>query len=534
MISFENLLSRADTPVIDSLLPKGAGEIIKYIDPGLMYSGNLKKLLLDLISPQTLLLTKTSRNQLIDLLPEGNAIELSQQFKGGGLDSYVFLKDFKFTKVSDKKKLLAYFRQDYVEEIQQRNTPEENVECNYELFSHQISALSSVRRYLNNDAGRVLLHMPTGSGKTRTAVSYASEYLRAEKNRVVVWLANSEELCEQAFQEFKKAWSYLGNRKIKCIRYWAKYNSNLEELKDGFVVIGLPKAYAKLVANDLGIRTISSTNPLVIFDEAHQVVARTYKQITELLLRPYSTSRLLGLSATPGRSWNDPEKDEELTDFFGRNKVTLSIDGYSNPVTYLIENEYLARPTFRKIMSGVSLCLTPEDEDKISDLLDIPSSVLQKLGESHKRNLLVVQETCLLLKKHSRVLVFSASVAQSDLLATVLRAKRVNAKSITSNTSDFDRLNYINAYKSDNTENMVLCNYGILTTGFDAPKTSAALIARPTTPLVLYSQMIGRALRGKKAGGNLNAEIVTVIDEGIEAFNSIESAFSNWEDVWTR
>lgn len=81
MISFENLLSRADTPVIDSLLPKGAGEIIKYIDPGLMYSGNLKKLLLDLISPQTLLLTKTSRNQLIDLLPEGNAIELSQQFK---------------------------------------------------------------------------------------------------------------------------------------------------------------------------------------------------------------------------------------------------------------------------------------------------------------------------------------------------------------------------------------------------------------------------------------------------------------------
>jgi len=44
--------------------------------------------------------------------------------------------------------------------------------------------------------------------------------------------------------------------------------------------------------------------------------------------------------------------------------------------------------------------------------------------------------------------------------------------------------------------------------------------------------MVGRALRGTLAGGNVSAEIVTVIDEGIEQFNSIEAAFSNWEDVW--
>ena len=87
-------------------------------------------------------------------------------------------------------------------------------------------------------------------------------------------------------------------------------------------------------------------------------------------------------------------------------------------------------------------------------------------------------------------------------------------------------------YKSDDESPKILCNFGILTTGFDAPKTSAALIARPTMSLVLYSQMVGRALRGRLAGGNNTAEIVTVIDEGIEQFNSIESAFSNWEDVW--
>ena len=73
---------------------------------------------------------------------------------------------------------------------------------------------------------------------------------------------------------------------------------------------------------------------------------------------------------------------------------------------------------------------------------------------------------------------------------------------------------------------------GVLTTGFDAPDISAAMIARPTRSLVLYSQMVGRATRGLKAGGNAEAEIVTVIDPDLPGFGSIADAFKNWEDVW--
>jgi superfamily II DNA or RNA helicase len=79
---------------------------------------------------------------------------------------------------------------------------------------------------------------------------------------------------------------------------------------------------------------------------------------------------------------------------------------------------------------------------------------------------------------------------------------------------------------------MVLCNYGVLTTGFDAPKTSAAVIARPTSSLVLYSQMVGRAIRGPRAGGNEYAEIVTIVDTKLPGFGSVADAFKNWEDVW--
>ena len=71
---------------------------------------------------------------------------------------------------------------------------------------------------------------------------------------------------------------------------------------------------------------------------------------------------------------------------------------------------------------------------------------------------------------------------------------------------------------------MVMVNYGVLTTGFDAPATSAALIARPTRSLVLYSQMVGRATRGTRVGGNAQAEIVTVVDPHLPGFGSVADA----------
>ena len=79
---------------------------------------------------------------------------------------------------------------------------------------------------------------------------------------------------------------------------------------------------------------------------------------------------------------------------------------------------------------------------------------------------------------------------------------------------------------------MVLCNYGVLTTGFDAPLTSAAIISRPTKSLVLYSQMVGRVIRGPRVGGTPEAEIWTVIDTNLPGFDSLTGAFTNWEDVW--
>jgi hypothetical protein len=44
--------------------------------------------------------------------------------------------------------------------------------------------------------------------------------------------------------------------------------------------------------------------------------------------------------------------------------------------------------------------------------------------------------------------------------------------------------------------------------------------------------MVGRAIRGPRAGGNAEAEIVTVVDGELPGFGSIGDAFMNWEDIW--
>lgn len=79
---------------------------------------------------------------------------------------------------------------------------------------------------------------------------------------------------------------------------------------------------------------------------------------------------------------------------------------------------------------------------------------------------------------------------------------------------------------------MALLNYGVLTAGFDAPRTSCVVVARPTTSLVLYSQMIGRAMRGPRSGGNRKCQIYTIIDTKLNGSGSVAESFQNWEQLW--
>ena len=71
----------------------------------------------------------------------------------------------------------------------------------------------------------------------------------------------------------------------------------------------------------------------------------------------------------------------------------------------------------------------------------------------------------------------------------------------------------------------------MLTTGFDAPNTDAVMITRPTNSPVLYSQMIGRGLRGPLIGGTEFCKMIDVRDN-IGEFGDADTVYEIFEDYW--
>ena len=76
----------------------------------------------------------------------------------------------------------------------------------------------------------------------------------------------------------------------------------------------------------------------------------------------------------------------------------------------------------------------------------------------------------------------------------------------------------------------IIINYEVLTTGFDSKNIRCVFITRPTKSIVLYSQMLGRGLRGPMMGGNENCQLIDV-DDNLQAFDN-ETAFSHFNDYW--
>ena len=533
-LAFSTILARADDEALAAFVGEAGARLLAAVGGGLMAPSKKREIALSLYGAAGLLATAAHRQRLLALLRPDEARALLRAVgESCGADPYPALARLRPRRGSWQEGAVFDF---FGLEPPRAETPEEapaRTDCvpGYGLFGHQRQALREVEAVLEAPPHRALLHMPTGSGKTRTAMHLVARHLCRRERGLVVWLVYGEELCEQAAGEFERAWRHLGDRAVAVHRFWGHRELLLGDAPDGLVVASLPKLYSKAMERLSSLADLARAATLVVVDEAHQAIAPTYALVIDALTVG-TRLPLVGLSATPGRTWNDVDADEALSRFFARRKVTLRVEGWDNPVDFLTATGYLARARFEGLHHDGTLDLTPGEIKKIADDWDIPAAVLRRLAADEQRNAAIVHRLDGLLGRHRRVLVFAATVAHADLLATVLRARGAEAYSVSAATPPAARRHRLERYLGDGERPIALCNYGVLTTGFDAPRTSAALIARPTKSLVLYSQMVGRALRGPRAGGNSEAEIVTVLDRALPGFGSVAEAFINWEDVW--
>ena len=264
------------------------------------------------------------------------------------------------------------------------------VPAGYALFDHQRAAADRVMDALADTPHKVVLHMPTGAGKTRTAMHIVATHLRQHEPTVVCWLAQNAELLDQAADEFENAWRYLGNRETGLVRFWGHRKPDVLNTRDGLIVAGLGKMSALDNRDPATLLRLADRVSLTIIDEAHQAIAPTYAAILTALYSKRPRNALLGLTATPGRSWSDIGEDRKLSDYFDGRKVTLEVEGYEDPVTFLIDQKYLARPVFRTLNSDAGLKLSDADVNQLSSAIDVPEQILDRLATDTQRNLKIL------------------------------------------------------------------------------------------------------------------------------------------------
>ena len=396
-----------------------------------------------------------------------------------------------------------------------------------QLKDYQFELLCEASKRLRVPFSRFVVQMPTGAGKTRTAIELVCGELN-EQEQTVIWLAHSEELCDQAVQTFLDVWEHVGRVPVDLVRLYgstdAAFNWSSNHV---FMVASFQRLYSLLQNNTL--TKLASKSPsigLVIVDEAHKVIAPTYKRVTKALLG--DSTRCIGLTATPGRSAINLDENKELADFFFEKIVTFDSRGQA-PIQYLRDKGILAEAKYEPLVTSLNFDLSERERKYLEDFFDFPPGLLKRMGANSTRNAEIVKRIQTETEKDSAILFFGCNVTHSKFICSTLNFLGITAAHVDGTTPRERRSHLIESYRRGDVQ--VLCNFGVLATGFDAPRTDVVFISRPTASVVLYSQMIGRGLRGPAVGGTERCKIIDVKDN-IAGFSDQNSVYSYFSDYW--
>lgn len=414
------------------------------------------------------------------------------------------------------------------------------------LEDFQEDLRSQVVHLLASPSGsnRAILTLPTGAGKTRTTVEALVDWwLAAGDGDFVLWIAQSDELCEQAVQAFREVWIDRGDRgvreSLRLYRLWGQSNRIPEEGVAGVIVSTIDKLRSILDCSGPRSADLLQLAPglgVVVIDEAHRAEATSYRRVLQQLGIEFSSAAgsrvpVLGLTATPLRSQHE-ETVRLARRFYSRLLRPTSLpEDAIDTLSFLRERRVLSRPEHRVLPHvGREIKLTEAQERYLEEWKDFPPDVLVRLGQEKDRNRQIL-DAVMGLDATWPVLFFGCSVQHAEAMAVLLRRRGREASAITAGTRVATRRHLVDLFRRGQLQ--VLCNYGVLTTGFDAPRVRAIVVSRPTTSRVLYDQMIGRGMRGTKFGGTENCLVIDVEDNLIHLDGRrLSIASQQYDEYW--
>ena len=440
------------------------------------------------------------------------------------------------------------FAPEWAGERQARRAPFVEVEGPFslpELHSYQHHIVDNIINVLqtartNGSAKRGMISLPTGAGKTRVTVQAIVQAIRDSLYAGgVLWVADRDELCEQAVEAWRQVWSSRGAATpLRISRMWDQQPPPMATSDFHIVVATIQTLHAKLSKGHPAYRFICDFG-LVVFDEAHRSVASSYTSVMEEIgftrWRRHDEPFLLGLTATPYRG-HDERETGRLVNRYGRNRLDGGAFSSEDPIAVvgeLQEMGVLAQADHETI-SGGSFSLN-EDEVAAIEAMPrpawLPRSIERRIASDTKRTLAIVDAYEFHVAKKNPdwpTLIFATSVEHAQTVAALLNTRGVKARAVSGSTDRAVRRRVVDDFRGGKVN--VLVNYGVFREGFDAPKTRAILVARPVYSPNLYFQMIGRGLRGPKNGGSERCLVINVQDN-IDNFSG-ELAFADLDWLW--
>ncbi|WP_051663457.1 DEAD/DEAH box helicase [Alicyclobacillus macrosporangiidus] len=351
------------------------------------------------------------------------------------------------------------------------------------LRDYQEAAVKAVHEY---GKPRPVLVAATGAGKTVIASKIAVDRLNRGP---VLFLAHRDELLDQTLEKFAAVFDSFGEagRRVTVGRIQAEADDVAADFAAASVqTISQPERLSRWMA-------AHDTTPTLITDECHHARAASYMRIYEAL--GYLGDKVrdgglhLGLTATPYRA-----------DGAGLRKVFDGV-AYAIGVTRLIDEGYLVPPKAVRlaIVEGLEEARQGGDwtDNELSGLVNTPS-VNERIVEAWKEH-----------AQDRLTIAFCVSVEHAEALAATFEAAGIKAETVTGAMPKDERRATLDAFSRG--EVRVVCNYGVLTEGFDRPEVSCLIMARPTTSHGLYTQMIGRGLRLAPHVGKTDCLVLDVV-----------------------
>jgi superfamily II DNA or RNA helicase len=324
----------------------------------------------------------------------------------------------------------------------------------------------------------VMVQMPTGTGKTylmaevirgeKIEVSGERSEVRGENGGVLI-VAHRVELIGQISQTLDAFGVPHG-----VIDRWTK---DIDEVtSEHQVVVASIQTLSRRIQNTDGTDLTNFRPKVVIVDEAHHAVAKTYR----LLWDVWPEAKFLGLTATPCRL-----NYTGFTDLFDTLLESYSIQHFIDK-GWLSDFEYVS-VTPDNILVGRIAGLKKRGVDgdyqtkEMATVMDSPESIAH-LYRSYEQ-----------FAKGKKGIIYAISREHAQHIADYYMKQGVKCCWIEAMTPAEERHQLVDAYREGRMD--VIVNVDIFSEGFDCPEVEFIQLARPTLSLSKYLQQVGRGMR---------------------------------------